>query len=127
VEQLPHIALAGNPNSGKSTLFNALTGLRQKIANYPGVTVEKKEGICRLSGEGEPVRDVCLIDLPGAYSLSPRSPDEEITHDVIFGLRPDTPAPDVIVAVIDANNLERNLFFASQLLSTENPLSSPLT
>lgn len=121
-ERIPRVALAGNPNSGKSTLFNALTGLRQKIANYPGVTVEKKEGMCHLGGEGGAARDACLIDLPGAYSLSPRSPDEEITHDVIFGLRPDTPPPDVIVAVVDANNLERNLFFASQLLSTGMPV-----
>jgi ferrous iron transport protein B len=122
VDRISRVALAGNPNSGKSTLFNALTGLRQKIANYPGVTVEKKEGTCRLSAEGQAVREVTLIDLPGAYALSPRSPDEEITHDVIFGLRDDTPAPDVIVAVVDANNLERNLFFASQLLSTGKPV-----
>lgn len=121
-DRIPYVALAGNPNSGKSTLFNALTGLRQKIANYPGVTVEKKEGTCRLSGEGQPVRDVRIIDLPGAYALSPRSPDEEIAHDVIFGLQDDTPAPDVIVAVVDANNLERNLFFASQLLGTGKPV-----
>ncbi|MBV9463903.1 MAG: ferrous iron transport protein B [Verrucomicrobiae bacterium] len=119
---IPHVALAGNPNSGKSTLFNALTGLRQKIANYPGVTVEKKVGTCRLAGEGSAAREVNLIDLPGAYSLSPRSPDEEITHDVIFGNRLDTPPPDVIVAVVDANNLERNLFFASQLFGTGKPV-----
>ena len=118
-EDVPHIALTGNPNCGKSTLFNALTGLRQKIGNYPGVTVEKKEGLCRLAGDDGGVH---LIDLPGAYSLSPRSPDEEITHDVIFGLRDDTPRPEVIVAVVDANNLERNLFFASQLLGTGKPV-----
>src|SRR5436309_16047945 len=98
------IALAGNPNSGKTTLFNALTGLRQKVANYPGVTVEKKEG--RLSlGE----RDITLLDLPGSYSLTPRSPDEAISRDVLVGGRPDTPRPDLVLAVVDASNLERNL------------------
>ncbi len=117
-ESEPHIALAGNPNSGKSTIFNALTGLRQKVANYPGVTVEKKEGIMRVDGIG----DVHLIDLPGTYSLSPRSPDEGVAHDVLLGLRPDTPSPDVLVTVVDASNLERNLFFASQLLSVGKPV-----
>ncbi len=115
---IPHIALAGNPNSGKSTIFNALTGMRQKVANYPGVTVEKKEGTMTVDEIGE----VHVIDLPGTYSLSPRSPDEEVAHDVLLGLRKDTPGPDVIIAVVDASNLERNLFFASQLLSIGKPV-----
>lgn len=117
-EELPHIALAGNPNSGKSTIFNALTGLRQKVANYPGVTVEKKEGVMLIDGLGE----IHLVDLPGTYSLNPRSLDEEVAHDVLLGLRKDTPNPRVIVAIVDASNLERNLFFASQLLSVGKPL-----
>ena len=117
-DKTPHVALAGNPNSGKSTIFNALTGLRQKVANYPGVTVEKKEGVMHADGIG----DIHLIDLPGTYSLSPRSPDEEVAHDVLLGLRPDTPSPDVVVAVVDASNLERNLFLASQLLHIGKPV-----
>jgi ferrous iron transport protein B len=118
METIPHIALAGNPNSGKSTIFNALTGLRQKVANYPGVTVEKKEGVMKIDHFGE----VHVIDLPGTYSLNSRSLDEEVAHDIILGLRDDTPSPQVIVAVLDASNLERNLFFASQLLSTGKPV-----
>ena len=83
------VALAGNPNSGKTTLFNALTGLRQKVANYPGVTVEKKTGRCTLP-DG---RTISVIDLPGTYSLISRSPDETVAMEVLRGLRPDTPAP----------------------------------
>src|SRR5438067_12319390 len=82
------VALAGNPNSGKTTLFNALTGLRQKVANYPGVTVVKKTGKCKLSAG----RWINIIDLPGTYSLISRSPDEQISMEVLRGLRPDTPA-----------------------------------
>jgi ferrous iron transport protein B len=115
---IPHIAIAGNPNSGKSTVFNALTGLRQKTANYPGVTVEKREGTLRAEGLG----DVHVIDLPGTYSLSPRSPDEEIAHDVLLGLLPDTPKPCLVVSVVDAGNLERNLFFTSQLVGAGHPV-----
>src|ERR1044072_7722863 len=81
-----HIALAGNPNAGKTTLFNALTGMRQKVGNYPGVTVEKKEGRFSLS----PTREAIVLDLPGTYSLAPKSPDEEIARDVLLGLRSDT-------------------------------------
>ncbi len=116
--ETPHIALAGNPNCGKSTIFNALTGLRQKVANYPGVTVEKKEGVMRLDNVG----DVHVVDLPGTYSLSPRSPDEEVALDVILGFREDTPSPSVVVAVVDASNLERNLFLATQVISTGKPV-----
>src|SRR5438094_10441860 len=89
------IALAGNPNSGKTTIFNALTGLRQKVANYPGVTVERKTGKCKLP-DG---RRALIIDLPGTYSLISRSPDEVVAMEVLRGLRPDTPQPDVVVVV----------------------------
>lgn len=115
---VPTIVIAGNPNSGKSTLFNALTGLRQKVANYPGVTVEKKSG--RFHGShGEPLD---LLDLPGAYSLQTRSPDEVVTRDVLLGRRDDTPQPDVIVCVVDATNLERNLYLVAQLAELGLPL-----
>ncbi len=110
-------ALVGNPNCGKSTLFNALTGMRQKVGNYPGVTVEKKVGEC-FSLHGQPMQ---LIDLPGAYSLSPRSPDEAITRDVLLGRVSDTPRPDRVVCVIDASNLERNLFLLTQVLDLGLP------
>lgn len=112
------IALAGNPNSGKTTIFNALTGLRQKVANYPGVTVEKKTGRCRLP-DG---RWAQIIDLPGAYSLVSRSPDEQIAMEVIRGLRADTPPPDVVIVVVDASNLQRNLYLVSQLVELGKPM-----
>src|ERR1700675_2731655 len=96
------VAVVGNPNCGKTTLFNALTGLRQKVGNYPGVTVEKKEGRLRL-----PNGESCsLIDLPGLYSLTPRSPDEAIARDVLLGHRTDVHMPDGIIHVLDASNLE---------------------
>ncbi len=112
------IALAGNPNSGKTTIFNALTGLRQKVGNYPGVTVERKLGLVHVPGRGF----VTLVDLPGTYSLVSRSPDELVALEVLKGLRPETPAPDVIVAVVDASNLQRNLYLVSQLIDLERPL-----
>src|SRR6187431_3105678 len=112
------VALAGNPNSGKTTVFNALTGLRQKVANYPGVTVEKKTGRCHLP-DG---RWATIIDLPGTYSLISRSPDERVAMEVLRGLRPDTPAPDVVVVVVDASNLQRNLYLVSQLIELGRPL-----
>lgn len=109
------IAVAGNPNSGKTTLFNALTGLRQKVANYPGVTVEKREGVLRgHSG-------VTLLDLPGAYSLSVQSPDERIPRDVLLGRMADTPRPDGVTIVVDASNLGRNLYFATQVIELGLP------
>src|SRR5689334_3794366 len=104
------IALAGNPNAGKTTLFNALTGLRQKVANYPGVTVERKEGSWAVAKDTLPAR---LIDLPGLYSLDAASIDEQIARDVLTGKIPNLPAPDVIVAVVDATNLERNLYLVT--------------
>lgn len=110
-------ALAGNPNCGKTTIFNALTGLRQKVANYPGVTVERKEGVF-FGQHGEKFR---LIDLPGAYSLSAKSPDEEIMRDVLLGRRADTPKPDVVICVIDASNAERHLYLATQILELGLP------
>src|ERR1700736_1799058 len=100
------VALVGNPNSGKTTLFNALTGLRQKVGNYPGVTVEKKEGRVALPNG----QTALLLDLPGLYSLTPNSPDEVISREVLMGLRADTPAPDLILNIVDASNLERNLY-----------------
>src|SRR3954471_6940499 len=112
------IALAGNPNCGKTTIFNALTGLRQKVANYPGVTVEKKTGRCKLS-DG---RWIDVIDLPGTYSLISRSPDERVAMEVLRGLRKDTPPPDVVVVVVDASNLQRNLYLVSQLIELGRPL-----
>ncbi len=117
------VALIGNPNCGKTTLFNALTGLRQKVGNYPGVTVERKEGRGMLP-DGTAVR---FIDLPGLYSLTPHSPDEEIARDVLLGLRSDTPRPDLILNVVDAGNLERNLYVTSQILDTGIPTVIALT
>src|SRR3954462_14172288 len=115
------VALAGNPNSGKTTIFNALTGLRQKVANYPGVTVEKKTGRCKLAGKNG-ARWINIIDLPGTYSLISRSPDELIAMEVLRGLRPDTPPPDVVIVVVDASNLQRNLYLVSQLIELGRPL-----
>jgi small GTP-binding protein len=115
---LKTIALAGNPNSGKTTIFNALTGLRQKVANYPGVTVEKKTGKCTLPDGTH----VDVIDLPGTYSLISRSPDEQVAMEVLRGLRNDTPAPDVVVVVVDASNLQRNLYLVSQLIELGRPM-----
>jgi ferrous iron transport protein B len=111
------VALAGNPNSGKTTLFNALTGLRQKVANYPGVTVDKKVGALRLGD-----REIEVLDLPGAYSLAARSPDEEVSRDILLGRRADTPPPDLVLAVVDASNLERNLYLPLQIADLGIPV-----
>jgi ferrous iron transport protein B len=111
------VALLGNPNTGKTTLFNALAGLRQRVGNYPGVTVETKKG--RMAYQGE-VFD--LIDLPGTYSLAPRSPDEMVAVDLILGQQPGEPQPDVVVAIVDASNLERNLYLASQAMELGVPV-----
>ncbi len=114
----PVYALVGNPNCGKSTLFNALTGLKQKIGNYPGVTVEKKIGET-YSQHGQAIK---VIDLPGAYSLAARSPDEAVLRDVLLGRRADTPQPDRIVCIADATNLERNLYLVHQILDLGRPV-----
>lgn len=111
-------AFVGNPNCGKTTLFNALTGLRQKVGNYPGVTVERKEGEI-FSQHGEKIR---IIDLPGAYSLNARSPDEAVLRDVLLGRQADSPRPDRVVCVVDASNLERNLYLVSQILELGLPV-----
>lgn len=111
------VALVGPPNSGKSTLFNRLTGLRQKVANFPGVTVEQHTGVLRL----ENGREVSLIDLPGIYSLKARSEDEKITHDVLHGLRPESPRPDAVLLILDSTNLGRHLLLAAPILSLGLP------
>jgi ferrous iron transport protein B len=108
----PLIALVGNPNAGKSALFNALTGARQKTGNYPGVTVERHAGRMILP-DGRPSE---LVDLPGTYSLEPASPDEQVTHDVVMGLQAGERRPDAIVIVVDAGNLENHLPFAVELI-----------
>lgn len=106
------VALVGNPNCGKTTLFNALTGSRYKVANYPGVTVEKKEGSLQLRDNS----CVRLFDLPGTYAIEGSSVDEKIVTSVLQGALPGVPRPDLIVAVVDAMNLERNLFLVSELI-----------
>ncbi len=136
-----YVALTGNPNSGKTTLFNALTGLRAKVGNYAGVTVERKEG--RLVGGPDgrarhSVRagsdtqedgahgvtrptDIRILDLPGTYSLSPNSLDEQVSRDVLLGRLPEIPAPHLIVVVVDASNLQRNLYYATQVIELGHP------
>lgn len=111
------VALVGNPNTGKSTLFSALCGVPTRVGNYPGVTVEKKLGRYRDDG-GE----VLIVDLPGTYSLSARTMDEMVSVDVLLGRQPDVPKLDVIVAIVDATNLERNLYLFTQLRQLNIPL-----
>ena len=113
-----NLALVGNPNCGKTALFNLLTGARQKVANYAGVTVERKVGLTRLRSG----RAVSVIDLPGAYSLTPASPDEQITLEVIEGRRHGEAAPDAIIAVVDATNLRMNLRLVLELVQLGRPL-----
>jgi len=111
------IALVGNPNAGKSALFNAMTGARQKIANYPGVTVERKAGRTLLAS-GQAAE---LIDLPGSYSLDPTSPDEAVTRDVVMGHQEGQRRPDALIVVLDANNLEQHLVFAQEIIALGLP------
>jgi len=112
------VALVGNPNCGKTALFNLLTGARQKVANYAGVTVERKVGLTRLRNG----RTVQVVDLPGAYSLTPATPDEQITLEVIEGRRHGEAAPDAIVAVVDATNLRMNLRLVLELTQLGKPM-----
>ena len=113
----PLVAVAGSPNAGKSALFNALTGARQKVGNYPGVTVERHSGRLMLA-DGRPVE---LVDLPGAYSLDPASPDEAVTRDVLLGKQKGERTPDALVIVVDASNLDNHLRFALQLIELGLP------
>ena len=112
------VVLTGNPNCGKTTLFNALTGLRGRVGNYAGVTVERKEGSLTGADARFPVT---ILDLPGTYSLSPQSPDEQIARDILFQRVADVPAPDLVVVVVDASNLQRNLYFATQVIELGHP------
>jgi ferrous iron transport protein B len=116
------VAIIGNPNTGKSTLFNALAGVRQRVGNYPGVTVEKKLGEFAYAGTRW-----TLIDLPGTYSLAPRSPDEMVAVDVLLGRRVDVPPPDALLCVVAADNLERNLYLVSQVRELGLPTVLALT
>src|SRR5262245_12577658 len=111
------VALVGNPNTGKTTLFNALAGMRQHVGNYPGVTVETKKGHMTCAG-----RPFEVIDLPGTYSLAPRSPDEMVAVDVILGQQAGEPRPDVVVTILDASNLERNLYLTTQVFDLGVPV-----
>src|SRR5205814_6975480 len=110
------LALVGNPNTGKTTLFNALSGLHQRVGNYPGVTVETKKGSMTFHGQ-----HFEIIDLPGTYSLSPRSPDEMVAVDVLLGRQSDAPPIDVVLCIVDASNLERNFYLISQVLELGLP------
>lgn len=110
-------AIAGNPNSGKTTIFNQLTGLHQKVANYPGVTVEKVAGKVRVNGT-----QFTVVDLPGTYSIHPRSPEEKIACEVLCGLRPDMPGLRGVVCIVDSTALERNLYLALQVRDLGLPM-----
>jgi len=111
------VAIIGPPNSGKSTLFNRLTGLRQKVANFPGVTVEHRLGRVKL----DPGREIFVVDLPGVYSLTPRTEDERVTHDVLLGEMKDIPRPEAILLILDSTNLARHLVLAAPVLSLGLP------
>lgn len=116
-KRMMNIALVGNPNCGKTTLYNVLTGSNQYVGNWPGVTVEKKEGIARLGG-----REVNIVDLPGIYSLSPYSMEEIVARDYIIGAKQGSVRPDVIINIVDATNIERNIYLTIQLLELERPM-----
>jgi ferrous iron transport protein B len=117
-KSVPYVALTGNPNCGKTTVFNALTGMRARVGNYAGVTVERKEG--RLLGAASE-SPVVILDLPGTYSLSPQSLDEQVSRDVLFHRLPEVPAPQLAVVVVDASNLQRNLYYATQVIELGYP------
>ena len=112
-----NIALVGNPNSGKSSLFNVLTGLNQKVGNFPGVTIDKKTGQCTI---GEKLT-ATIIDLPGTYSLYPKRADEWVAYKVLLQQDEDI-KPDMILLVADASNLKRNLLFCSQIIDLKIPV-----
>lgn len=112
------VVLTGNPNCGKTTIFNALTGLRAKVGNYAGVTVERKEG--RLTGV-KTDRPIAILDLPGTYSLSPKSLDEQVARDVLLGRLKEVATPQLVVVVVDASNLQRNLYYATQIIELGFP------
>lgn len=112
------VAIVGPPNAGKSTLFNRLTGLHQKVANFPGVTVEHRTGKAKLKSAGE----IFLVDLPGIYSLHPRAEDEQVTHDVLTGTRAEIPRPDAVILILDSTNLGRHLMLAAPILDLGLPL-----
>ena len=111
-KKMLNVALAGNPNSGKTTIFNKLTGARQHVGNYPGVTVEKKEGVCRYKDV-----EINVIDLPGTYSLTAYSIEEVTARNFIINEK-----PDVVIDILDASNLERNLYLATQFMELGVPL-----
>ena len=106
------VALAGNPNCGKTTLFNALTGATAHVGNWPGVTVDKREGVCK---KGD--RPVTVVDLPGIYSLSPYTPEEVIARNFILDNR-----PDCVIDIVDSTNLERNLYLTTQFMEMDVPV-----
>ena len=110
------IALAGAPNAGKTSIYNALTGLHAKTGNYPGVTVQRSMGTCKVGG-----KTLTIEDLPGAYSLDPISPDEQIVHDVLTGTSTTVSAPDALVIVVDATTLQRGMNFIAEALALELP------
>ncbi len=116
------IALVGNPNSGKSSLFNALTGLNQKVGNFPGVTVDKKTGVSKISD----TLTANIIDLPGTYSLYPKSADEQVTYEVLLNQK-SADRPDLVIVIADASNLKRNLLFCSQIIDLKIPVVIALT
>ena len=118
----PHIAISGNPNSGKSSLFNLLTGLRQQVGNFPGVTVEKKLGHFNLPGKG----DCTILDLPGTYSLYPRREDEWVSYKQLMYPGGEQKI-DLAIVVADASNLRRNLLYVSQVVDLKIPVVLALT
>ncbi len=117
-KQPPYVVLTGNPNCGKTTVFNSLTGLRARVGNYAGVTVERKEGKLVGTPSGHPV---IILDLPGTYSLSPQSLDEQISRDVLLNRLPELPPPALVLLVVDGSNLQRNLYYATQVIELGYP------
>ena len=115
------IALIGNPNSGKSSVFNALTGLNQKVANFPGVTVEKRLGYATLKNKSGESFSCEFIDLPGAYSLYPKSPEEKVPFQLLCDPQNEM-HPDMTIVIADGTNLKRNLFLCSQIVDLKTPV-----